>query len=165
MGLLKAACKRCASAYGWCVLCSLAFAAADGPGGLTLIADLGCFTISTNTAAAKSLTAEEAALYECFVVRVDHVSAYLLDGQFAWPSNDELLEASGGKLPAAASSGTVLGQTAGSVQHWATAGVAGEHEGDSMLQQLLGQRARIVPLLYRFGLGMDVQVATAVHPR
>jgi hypothetical protein len=148
-----------------CVAAVLPVAAADGSGGLTLIADLGCFTISTNTAAAKTLTAEEAALYECFVVRVDHVSAYLLDGQFAWPSNDELLEASGGKLPSAASSGTVLGQTAGSAQYWAAAGVAGEQEGDSTLQQLLGRKARIVPLLYRFGLGMDLQVATSVHPR
>lgn len=145
-------------------MCCCCFAAADGSGGLTLIADLGCFTISTNTAAAKSLSAEEAALYECFVVRVDHVSAYLLDGQFAWPSNDELLEASG-QLPSAASSGAVLAAS-GAAQHPATAaGAAGEHEGDSALQQLLGRRARIVPLLYRFGLGMDLQVATSVHPR
>jgi hypothetical protein len=148
------------------VFCALLpVGAADGSGGLTLIADLGCFTISTNTAAAKNLTAEETALYECFLVRVDHVSAYLLDGQFGWPSNDELLEASGGKLPAAASSGAVLGQTANSPQYWAAAGVAGDQEGDSVLQQLLGRKARIVPLLYRFGLGMDVQVATSVHPR
>lgn len=147
-----------------------AAAAADGSGGLTLIADLGCFTISTNTAAAGSLTAEEAALYECFVVRVDHVSAYLLDGHFAWPSNDELLEASSGRLPAAASSGAVLaapaaaGAAAGH-QASAAARAAAEQAGDSVLQQLLGRRARIVPLLYRFGLGMDLQVATSVHPR
>jgi hypothetical protein len=134
---------------------------------VTLVADLGCFTISTNTAAAKKLTAEEAALYECFVLRVDHVSAYLLDGQFAWPSNEELLEASDGKLPMAASSGAAL---AAAGAHYpvssSTTGAGCREEADvSILQELLSRKARIVPLLYRFGLGMDLQVATSVHPR
>lgn len=132
------------------------------------MADLGCFTISTNTAAAKTLTAEEAALYECFVLRVDHVSAYLLDGQFAWPSNEELLKASGGKLPMAASSGAAL--AAAGAAHYpvssSTTGAGCREEADvSILQELLSRKARIVPLLYRFGLGMDLQVATSVHPR
>eukprot|EP00775_Hariotina_reticulata_P007140 gene7140-7355_t len=89
-------------------------AVADAAEAVTLIADLGCFTITTNPAAVKSMSPDEVAIYEAFVVKVDHVSAYLLDGPFAWPSNEE---------------------------------------------------ARVVPLLDRFGLGMDVQVATSVHPR
>lgn len=141
-------------------------AAADTSGGVTLIADLGCFTISTNTAAAKLLSAEEAALYECFALRVDHVSAYLLDGHFAWPSNEELLEASGGQLPQAAASTAVMA-AGGSAQHAAGSAAACSGPGGdvSILQELLGRRARIVSLLYRFGLGMDLQIATSVHPR
>lgn len=136
---------------------------ADASGNLTLIADLGCFTIGTNAAAAQSLNAEEAALYECFIVRVDHVSAYLLDGQFAWPSNEELLEASGGQLPHAASTGGVL--TAGDAAPVAADPATHQHSHVSVLQALLARRAHVVPLLYRFGLGMDLQVATSVHPR
>jgi len=137
---------------------------ADASGGITLIADLGCFTISSNTAAAKSLTAEEVALYECFNVRVDHVSAYLLDGHFAWPSTEEITEASGGLLPAAASSGMAAAVTGGAAVTPEAA--ATPTDGPvSVLQELLGRRARIVPLLYRFGLGMDLQVSTSVHPR
>jgi hypothetical protein len=37
---------------------------------VTLIADLGCFTITTNPAATKSMSPDEVAIYEAFVVKV-----------------------------------------------------------------------------------------------
>lgn len=95
------------------------------------------------------MAAEEAALYEAFVVKVDHVSAYLLDGPFAWPSSEEL-----------AAEAAVLQQL--QQQQQAPGAGAGAM---SALQVLLARRARMVPLLDRFGVGMDLQVATSVHPR
>jgi hypothetical protein len=131
-------------------------------GSSTLIADLGCFTIGTNAAAAQAWSAEEAALYEAFAVRVDHVSAYLLDGPFAWPSKEELLAAAKQhQQPAPSSSGSSGSGTTLAVGGASSAAAAGE----SVLQRLLAQRARVVPLLYPFGLGMDLQVATSVHPK
>lgn len=115
------------------------------------------------------MTPEEAALYQAFVVRVDHVAAYLLDGPFAWPSKEELLEAAQhppSGTPAAAAFGAAAQllsqlqqQTGAVVQHAQDGGAV------SALQQLLAKRARVVPLLHRFGLSMDLQVATSVHPR
>jgi hypothetical protein len=106
---------------------------------------------------------------------VDHVSAYLLDGPFAWPSNEELEEAAAAGVlarPAEASAAAVSAAEAA-----AAAGASAEDQCEivaqqqvqqaavSVLQQLLARKARVVPLLDRFGVGMDVQVATSVHPR
>lgn len=96
------------------------------------------------------MSQDEAAIYEAFVVKVDHVSAYLLDGPFAWPTTDELIAAS-----AVAETDGVF---ASSQQQQTAVAV-------SVLQGLLAKRARVVPLLDRFGLGVDLQVATSVHPR
>ena len=120
-----------------CALCT-----ADAHGNATLVVDLGCFTIRTNPSATTAMNADEVALYEAFVLQVDHVSAYLLDGPFAWPSND-MLAASGDGC-------------AGSNAH---------PDGSTALRALLAQRSRVVSLLERFGAGADLQVATSVHPR
>lgn len=69
-----------------CTLHAPKVAVADEAGRTTLLADLGCFTLESAPQLAALLNAEESALYECFVMRVDHVSAYLLDGPFQWPS-------------------------------------------------------------------------------
>ena len=47
---------------------------ADEVGGTTLVADLGCFTMDTAPQLAELLTAEEAAIYESFVMRVGALS-------------------------------------------------------------------------------------------
>lgn len=96
-------------------------------------------------------------MYEPFVVKVDHVSAYFLDGPFAWPNNEDLVAAAAAAAEAAppeeAFAGAVHQQQQ---QHTA---------GASVLQGLLARHARVVSLLDRFGLGMDLHVATSVHPR
>jgi hypothetical protein len=129
---------------------------ADASGSTTLIADLGCFTIRSNPPASQSMSAEEAALYEPFVAKVDHVSAYFLDGSFAWPSNAELAAAA-----AEAATGPAAEALGDAQQQQQQAAGAAE----SVLQRLLSRRARVVSLLDRFGLGVDLQVATSVHPR
>jgi hypothetical protein len=104
------------------------------------------------------MSAEEAALYEPFVAKVDHVSAYFLDGSFAWPSNKELAAAAA--EAAAGPAAEPLGNAQQQQQQQQAAGA-----GESVLQRLLARRARVVSLLDRFGLGVDLQVATSVHPR
>jgi hypothetical protein len=145
----------CAAALSmiWFLL-HLCWLLADACGSTTLIADLGCFTIKSNPPASQSMSAEEAALYEPFVAKVDHVSAYLLDGSFAWPSNEELAAA------AAEAAAGPAAEALGDAQQQQAAGA-----GESVLQRLLARRARVVSLLDRFGLGVDLQVATSVHPR
>lgn len=55
-------------------------------GATSLIADLGLFTLNTDRQLAQSLSVEEAAVYECFSLRLDNVSAYLVDGAVDWSS-------------------------------------------------------------------------------
>lgn len=66
---------------------------ADNDGSTTLIADLGCLRLNSNRELLAMLSSEEAGVYECFHARIDHVSAYLLDGPFAWPGADDVSDA------------------------------------------------------------------------
>jgi hypothetical protein len=133
---------------------------ADASGNITLIADLGCFTIRSNPLASQSMSAEEAALYEPFVAKVDHVSAYFLDGAFAWPSNEELAAAAAETAAAEEPTEPAAEAFVASQQQQQAVGPV-----ESVLQRLLARCARVVSLLDRFGLGLDLQVATSVHPR
>lgn len=65
------------------------------------------------------------------------MSAYIVDGSFSWPS---------GSGPASASESQL-----------SSAGLD--------LQDFLGQGARVVSLLDKFGMGMNLQAAMAPHPR
>ena len=167
---------------------SLPLAAADSGGNMTLVADLGCFMFESNHELLAALTKDEAAIYECFTVKVDHVSAYLLEGEFAWPTANEQTggAAAASSAPAAAASGVVQGEAKGprvglaalmrsSSVGAGTALLAGPGVRSSMmgngaaggasLMELLSRRAHVVTLLERFGAGLDLQLATSMHPR
>lgn len=53
------------------------------------MADLGSFTIKSDSALASSLTPEEAALYECIKLHVKDVSAYAVDGEFSFSALED----------------------------------------------------------------------------
>jgi len=134
------------------------------------------------------------------------VSAYLLDGPFAWPGGSsaataftpgEQAAAAGdtlaGILQARARAGGATASPAagggGGVDTIATAAAlasqaslalpaavaatppaaggatAAQQPPASSLQEWLGRSARVVQLLDQFGIGMDLQTATSVHPR
>jgi hypothetical protein len=173
------------------------------------VADLGCFMFDSDPGLLASLSAEEAAVYECFTVKVDHVSAYLLEGAFAWPTAEEVLEAparagstastaasrlrpsssasslstkaaaaataaagagqgtsAASGLPSAASGGAPQQERGLQATYSSGSGMGeGRRGGGSGLMEALAQRCKLVTLLERFGAGMDLQVATSMHPR
>jgi hypothetical protein len=159
---------------------------------MTLVADLGCFMFESNHELLAALTKEEAAIYECFTVKVDHVSAYLLEGDFAWPTADEQAGGAGAAAAAAPSGGAapaLLAQEEAKVPKVGLAalmrapsvasgtavlagpgvrpgaGGNGAGGGGASLVELLSRRAHVVTLLERFGAGLDLQIATSMHPR
>jgi hypothetical protein len=123
------------------------------------------------------------------------VSAYILDGPFAWPGGASSVpggatgsgaatDAPGDTLasilarkgvataaagPGAAallpvSPGSAPADAAASGAGAGTAGTGAEPPPAS-LREWLGRSARVVGLLDQFGIGMDLQTATSVHPR
>ena len=80
-----------------------------GAGKLTLVADLGSCLVQTDTALAATLTADEAALYECIKLRVKDVSAYVVDGDFSFAAIEDAVKAEAGKVRCDHVSSALLG--------------------------------------------------------
>ena len=59
-------------------------------GKLTLVMDLGTFLVENDTATVEALPREEAALYECLLLRGSDISAYLVDGDFSFSELERL---------------------------------------------------------------------------
>ncbi|MEW5298732.1 MAG: hypothetical protein WDW36_001820 [Sanguina aurantia] len=153
----------------------------DAHGRCTLIADLGLFrltsartTSSPHAHPNRASAQPEAALYERFSLSVASMSAALVDGPFAWPSEAEqqqqLLQRGAGGLPAPSTQhgGAAHARVAGS---GAQPGGVGVSLG--LAQMLMGSErgvgcgrsGTVVPLLDRFQMCVGLEVATAVHPR
>lgn len=99
------------------------------------------------------------------------MSAALVDGPFAWPSEEEqqLQQSGAGGLPAISTQhgGVAQAQVSGS-------GVQSSSIGSLSLAEMLmdrkqgvvsGRSSTVVPLLDRFQMCVGLEVATAVHPR
>lgn len=108
-------------------------------GQLTLVADLGHFTLESDVALASSLTAEKASLYECLKLDGKDLSAYLVDGEFSFAALQQL----GRPADQAEGLDTAI-QPAGKVGH--------------------GGTSIFVPLLDRCGLQAALQAARFPHP-
>ncbi len=108
-------------------------------GKLTLVADLGHFTLESDVALASSLTAEKASLYECLKLDGRDLSAYLVDGEFSFGALQQL----GRPTSEAQGLGSDV-QLAGKVGH--------------------GGTSIFVPLLDRCGLKAALQAARFPHP-
>ena len=108
-------------------------------GQLTLVADLGHFTLESDVALASSLTAEKASLYECLKLDGKDLSAYLVDGEFSFAALQQL----GRPADQAEGLDTAI-QPAGRVGH--------------------GGTTVFVPLLDRCGLQAALQAARFPHP-
>ena len=59
-------------------------------GKLTLVADLGRFVLESDKDTAGCLPLEEASLYECLKLAGSNISAYLVDGDFAFSALEDL---------------------------------------------------------------------------
>ena len=108
-------------------------------GQLTLVADLGHFTLESDVALASSLSAEKASLYECLKLDGRDLSAYLVDGEFSFTALKQL-----GRPVSEAEGIDTQTQPAGKVGH--------------------GGTSIFVPLLDRCGLKAALQAARYPHP-
>eukprot|EP00955_Chlamydomonas_euryale_P032859 345195-Chlamydomonas_euryale.AAC.3 len=132
----------------------------DATGRCSLLLDLGLFTLKSVRAADAALSGEEAALFECFSLGVGSVAAYLHEGpeRFAWPT--------------AATAATAVAAAVGRGGEWDLLALVGGGARDAVEASAAGgggggatQRGRLVPLLERFAVNVDLQLATSVHPR
>ncbi|KAK9827173.1 hypothetical protein WJX74_009221 [Apatococcus lobatus] len=114
-------------------------ASSTGEGQLTLVADLGHFTLESDVALVSSLTAEKASLYECLKLDGKDLSAYLVDGEFSFAALQQL----GRPADQAEGLDTAI-QPAGKIGH--------------------GGTSVFVPLLDRCGLQAALQAARFPHP-
>ncbi|KAK9858457.1 hypothetical protein WJX84_002370 [Apatococcus fuscideae] len=114
-------------------------ASSTGEGQLTLVADLGHFTLESDVALASSLSAEKASLYECLKLDGRDLSAYLVDGEFSFTALKQL-----GRPVSEAEGIDTQTQPAGKVGH--------------------GGTSIFVPLLDRCGLKAALQAARYPHP-
>eukprot|EP00884_Botryococcus_braunii_P010315 jgi/Botrbrau1/19285/Bobra.0073s0028.1 len=125
--------------------------ATDGEAGrLTLVADLGTFLIESDAEAAKKLSDEEAAVYQCARVSLRDISAYVVDGDFSFRA----LERAGADLCNPSN-----GETPRSPVTEAISFAVRDADGVA-----LGGAARFIPLLERTGAETSLQLARLDHP-
>jgi hypothetical protein len=137
----------------------------EASGRNTLLLDLGLFTLTSVRAADAGLSGEEAALFECLELKIESVSAYLHDagkmgGRFTWPSarsqshvispKDSLLQ----QLPSEAHG---LSISPGDIK-------APSWDLFNILSHSQVEEVQLVPLLEKFHVDVQLQVATSVHP-
>ena len=121
-------------------------------GKLTLVADLGRFVLESDKDTANSLPLEEASLYECLKLAGSNISAYLVDGDFAFSALEDL---GSQKAPA-----PEAGEGMEDPSHVsATTAATSESQGKA-----LGGSAIFIPLLERCGASAALQAARFPHP-
>jgi hypothetical protein len=107
---------------------------------VTLLADLGSLSISSNHAEAATLSPEEAAIYECYSLLSADLAAYLIKGKFTWPNS-----------------------AAGAFEA-AEVALEGERRSQSGIDIYLGQGAKAIPLLGHCSTTASVHAAHVSHP-
>ncbi|KAK9908805.1 hypothetical protein WJX75_003140 [Coccomyxa subellipsoidea] len=122
----------------------------DTEGELTLVLDLGSFSVESDTGLIAQLPQEEAALYECLRLRSRDISAYVVDGEFSFQALEqagvaELPEEEDAEISPVTEAITLAVQQSGG--------------------RALGGRAIFIPLLERCGTETTVQIARFPHPQ